>query len=134
MPFVEWRKSTMPYFNEPLLSNWDPHMVFEIPKMQGQRIDPETIQHAVLHGGFAPFHKRHPRNFLERGRGTGETGSALAPKFLSQQARERNSRAEATENKILYGDESRRQFEVPLMYKRHEIKYSKFGIEDFDFR
>lgn len=126
----------MPYFNEPLLSNWDPRMIFEVPRQPAQRIDPETVNTTIA-AGYAPFHKRHPRNFLERTRGTADSGIVVVPKFLSQQARERSSRnvvGDSAENKMLYSDDPKRKFEVPLMYKKHEIKYSKFGIEDFDFR
>lgn len=124
----------MPYFNEPLLSNWDPNMIFEVPKQPQQRIDPVTLA-ATSVSGYAPFHKRHPRNYVERTRGTENTGIVPAPKFLSQQARDKNARgSEATaESKMMYGDDSKRQFEVPPMYKKLEIKYSRFGIEDFDF-
>lgn len=126
----------MPYFNEPLLSNWDPALVFEAPRQPQQRIDPDTLA-ATSVSGYAPFHKRHPRNFVEKSRGSNDGGSVPAPKFLSQQGRAKNSRnpAEAAiaENILLYGDEAKRQFEVPPMYKMHEIKYSRFGVEDFDF-
>jgi PAB-dependent poly(A)-specific ribonuclease subunit 2 len=124
----------MPYFNEPLLSNWDPHMVFEVPKQPQQRIDPDTLAAASV-SGYAPFHKRHPRNYMEKGRGSENSGMVPAPKFLSQQARDKNNRnlVELAESKRLYGDDSKRQFEVPPMYKKLEIKYSKFGVEDFDF-
>ena len=126
----------MPYFNEPLLSNWDPTLVFEAPRQPQQRIDPDTLAVTSV-SGYAPFHKRHPRNFVEKSRGTTDGGAVPAPKFLSQQGRGKNSRnpAEAVvaESILLYGDEAKRQFEVPPMYKMHEIKYSRFGVEDFDF-
>lgn len=124
----------MPYFNEPLLSNWDPNMIFEVPKQPQQRIDPETIAAASV-SGYAPFHRRHPRNYVERSRGTDNTGIVPAPKFLSQQARDRNPKnlADSAESKLLFGDDSKRQFEVPPLFKKLEIKYSKFGVEDFDF-
>jgi len=111
-------------------------MIFEVPRQPQQRIDPDTLAQTSV-SGYAPFHQRHPRNYVEKSRGTDDVGIVPAPKFLSQQGRDKNSRniAEAAiaESKMLYGDDAKRQFEVPPMYKKLEIKYSKFGIEDFDF-
>jgi PAB-dependent poly(A)-specific ribonuclease subunit 2 len=107
-------------------------MIFEIPKQPQQRIDPDILA-ATSVTGYAPFHKRHPRNYVERNRGTENTGIVPAPKFLSQQARGGAKYADAAAERMQYGDDSKRQYEVPPAYKKLEIKYSKFGVEDFDF-
>jgi PAB-dependent poly(A)-specific ribonuclease subunit 2 len=69
-------------------------------------------------------------------------GSGLkAPKFLSEKARElATSNAADSDDKVDellgtltdMGIESKKS-EVPVMYRNVEIKYSKFGVDDFDF-
>lgn len=64
-----------------------------------------------------------------------------APKFLSEKARESaQSRVTAFDDKTdelsNTGAESSnesKKSEVPVMYRNVEIKYSKFGVDDFDF-
>lgn len=130
----------MPYYREELLSSWPSHLVFEIPK-EPQRIDPDIITHASV-AGYAPYHGRKPRNFVEKSRKMDNAGIVPAPKFLSQQGRGKNSMSvdlkesmsDSALDLLLAGDESKRQHEVPAIYKKLEIKYSKFGVDDFDFQ
>ncbi|KAL2689869.1 poly(A)-specific ribonuclease [[Neocosmospora] mangrovei] len=83
------------------------------------------------------------RNQAEDTRNVNKAGSSglKAPKFLSEKARElASSQAAALDDKAdeLAGPfteleiESKRS-EVPVMYRNVEIKYSKFGVDDFDF-
>ena len=67
-------------------------------------------------------------------------GFALhAPKFLSEKSEDadstqngrRISDAEILANAIQAGST---KAEVPIMYRNVEIKYSKFGVDDFDFQ
>lgn len=67
--------------------------------------------------------------------------SLSAPKFLSEKARAaasaRESDARSMETLQNMTDEILDKVtrkEVPAMYGNVEIKYSKFGVEDFDFR
>lgn len=122
----------MPYYREELLSVWPHHLVWEVPKLP-QRIDPDILAAASV-TGYAPYHRRLPRNYVERTRTVSNAGLVPAPKFLSQQSQDRNKTAkQIAEDKMLFGDDSRRQFETPPIYRKPTIKYSKFGIEDFDF-
>lgn len=83
------------------------------------------------------------RNQAEDTRNVNKAGSSglKAPKFLSEKARElATSQAAASDDKAdeLAGPfteleiESKKS-EVPVMYRNVEIKYSKFGVDDFDF-
>lgn len=62
-----------------------------------------------------------------------------APKFLSEKARESAQsdsapdRTEDTASPSQDNEIGSRQAEVPVMYRNVEIKYSKFGVDDFDF-
>lgn len=69
------------------------------------------------------------------------TGSLQAPKFLSEKARESaNDPEPAMERRISdvadaigATDLLSLKADVPVMYRNVEIKYSKFGVDDFDF-
>jgi PAB-dependent poly(A)-specific ribonuclease subunit 2 len=75
----------------------------------------------------------------ERGAGSG----LRAPKFLSEKARESAQSSpgpsgspakvdEAISRLAIMETDSSRS-EVPVMYRNVEMKYSKFGVDDFDF-
>lgn len=68
------------------------------------------------------------------------TSSLQAPKFLSQMAREsanddssQQRRISDVADAIGIQELSSLKAEVPVMYRNVEIKYSKFGVDDFDF-
>ncbi|KAI5851436.1 ubiquitin carboxyl-terminal hydrolase-domain-containing protein [Morchella snyderi] len=119
----------MPFYHDDLLSAWPPHMVFDVNKLP-QKIDSDILE-ASAKTGYAPYHKRTPRYCIEK---TPTDTPVPAPKFLSQQAKSKNrDYGDFGDAKLLFGDEARRQFEVPPAYRKVEIKYSKFGVDDFDF-
>ncbi|PUU76126.1 ubiquitin carboxyl-terminal hydrolase-domain-containing protein [Tuber borchii] len=122
----------MPYYRDVLLSAWPPHEIFNVNKMP-QKIDADILAASATKTGYAPYHKRTPRYCIERTKHTDPPGAV--PKFLSQQAKGKGSRnsGDFDDGKLLYGDEARRQFEVPPVFRKVEIKYSKFGVDDFDF-
>ncbi|TGZ84439.1 hypothetical protein EX30DRAFT_356743 [Ascodesmis nigricans] len=127
-----FNKIGMPYYREELLSAWPTHLIFDVPKLP-QRIDTDTLAKAAQ-AGYAPYNRRWPRNFVERTRATTAPGLVPAPKFLSQQNQDRNkTEKQIAEDKMLFGDESTRMFETPPIYRKPTIKYSRFGVEDFDF-
>lgn len=83
------------------------------------------------------------RNQIEDTRNVNRSASTglKAPKFLSEKARESaTSDAKSADEKsddvstpaLESGIESKRA-DVPMMYRNVEIKYSKFGVDDFDF-
>lgn len=81
------------------------------------------------------------RNQVEYTRDAEKNASAglKAPKFLSEKAREfaQSSRDgdKTDELSSPLGDmvPDSKKSEVPVMYRTVEIKYSKFGVDDFDF-
>lgn len=82
------------------------------------------------------------RNQAEKTRDVDKAANSglKAPKFLSEKAREASqSSTRLSDDK---GDElaspidmlsEGKKSEVPVMYRNVEIKYSKFGVDDFDF-
>ncbi|KAH7384588.1 PAB-dependent poly(A)-specific ribonuclease subunit PAN2 [Pyrenochaeta sp. MPI-SDFR-AT-0127] len=147
-PSMDWTLDTplntvgMPYYKEQLLSGWPSHMVFEVGA------PPAKIDNAILNnmtrtdiGFFAKNPRTKRRNQVETTRqGDRGSDSLTAPKFLSEKARASQSfnepdakTAETMETLTdLHLDDVTRK-DVPAMYGNVEIKYSKFGVDDFDF-
>ena len=137
----------MPYYREKLLSAWSANELYEagksVPKLN---IDIET-RLTQLRTGHMVFNKApNPRKLLRNQTAldldTERNDTALAaPKFLSEKARRADSEpsnerrmsdvVEALANAALAGST---KADVPVMYRNVEIKYSKFGVDDFDFQ
>jgi PAB-dependent poly(A)-specific ribonuclease subunit 2 len=83
------------------------------------------------------------RNQVENSREIEKTPSSLqAPKFLSEKAREistdgsgerRPSDSSSTSDVIGATELLSMKADVPVWYENVEIRYSKFGVDDFDF-
>ena len=134
----------MPYYTDKLLSAWPEDPIFEVGHLPPQ-IDPDILKTMTpARIGFRALNPRKTKaNQIVKTRIVEANGSTTiaAPKFLSEKAREmQNSQenerrtsdvAETLENMALLGSTKP---EVPVMYRNVEIKYSKFGVEDFDFK
>ncbi|KAH7135765.1 PAB-dependent poly(A)-specific ribonuclease subunit PAN2 [Dendryphion nanum] len=147
-PTMDWSLDTplstvgMPYYKEHLLSGWPSHMVFEVGA------PPAKIDSTILNNmtrtdiGFFAKNPRTKRRYqIEDTRHADRAGDSLsAPKFLSEKARAAQSSSEAELKSLetmqtltdLHLDDVTRK-DVPAMYGNVEIKYSKFGVDDFDF-
>lgn len=123
----------MPFYKEPLLSSWPSHMVFSLNKTP-QKIDPDILA-TIKPGGFGyvPFPKR-TRRYQVDATGDKDAQDILAPKFLSEKKKHEQSKSSDFEDYVAEDRNKRRLFDIPRMYKKLEIKYSKFGVEDFDFQ
>ncbi|KAJ3407564.1 poly(A)-specific ribonuclease [Chytridiales sp. JEL 0842] len=128
----------MPYYSMPLLSVFPADMTFE-PGRQAPRVPPEVLA-AVKTIDFVGYAKK-PANIRRNQVATQSFGvkQTDGPKFRSEQVREslvhnnrkltRDKRPEReSTNSLIPSDGG-----VPKHYKNIEIKYSKFGVEDFDF-
>ena len=92
-------------------------------------------------GGYASFSRKTRRYQFEDTRAVQRAHDTLAaPKFLSEKTKDDPSRMDG-ERRIsdaleALGDlamDGTTRREVPVMYRNVEIKYSKFGVDDFDF-
>ncbi|KAH8427624.1 poly(A)-specific ribonuclease [Aspergillus melleus] len=147
-PPLDWSPETplnmigMPYYHDRLLSAWPSHLVFEVGSPPAP-LDPGLIPYLrpAEIGHYAPNPKKTRRNQVENTRALATTEPALiAPKFLSEKAREQSraksegsisDTAEALAGAKLNGEAE----DDPLLkYSNVEIKYSRFGVDDFDFR
>ncbi len=133
----------MPYYKENLLSAWPSHLVFEVGAPP-PKIDPSILANMTRTemGFFAKNPRTKRRNQAESRRQSDRvTESLTAPKFLSEQSRTVHSYTSDTESRTTETMESLTDLhledvtrkEVPSMYGNVEIKYSKFGVDDFDF-
>lgn len=132
----------MPYYRENLLSAWPSHLIFEVgaPPV---KVDPNWIANPKVGDGLIcgkNARKDVKRNQIESRR-TAERAqpSIQTPKFLSERAREgvNDATPERGINEIA---EIIRDKKLPTLqagnsafYMNVEIKYSKFGVDDFDF-
>ena len=131
----------MPYYRELLLSAW-PTLKVEVGGLP-PKVDPDVTAHLKRGeiGYYAPNPRRTQLNQVEYARVEAQpTQSITAPKFLSEKARETahvQEHVEATSlalqslnDLVLDGANTK---DVPHIYRNVEIKYSKFGVDDFDF-
>jgi PAB-dependent poly(A)-specific ribonuclease subunit 2 len=131
----------MPFYREQILSAWPSHMIFEVGA------PPPKLDHSLMTsfkpmewGGYGRLARPGQRNVIENTRTMEKTTTSLqAPKFLSEKARESANetsgerRISDVADAIGATELSSLKAEVPVMYRNVEIKYSKFGVDDFDF-
>lgn len=135
----------MPYYREVLLSAWPSNMVTEVGappvKIDAQFLT--TLQERDW-GYFGKNTRPLRRNQVEDTRNAENPQSSLKPpKFLSEKAREAAKSPAGTPApeevipefpQVLQDTKLESlKIEVPELYQNIEIKYSKFGIDDFDF-
>lgn len=134
----------MPYYREQLLSAWPSHMVFEVGappvKLDAQFLGSLNVMDGV-HFTLNPRTTR--RNQITNTRLVDKRPTSIqAPKFLSERARESANSANTLSmdrrisdvaESLSSAELSSLKAEVPAMYRVVEIKYSKFGVDDFDF-
>ena len=132
----------MPFYREPLLSAWPNSLVHQVGAPP-PRIDNADSSFRNCDMGKVGM---NPRTRL-RNQAQDLTQQTLpdplsAPKFLSEKSKAETT--EADQNRRMSEDllKAMKEFKVDgktakdarFLYRNVEIKYSKFGVEDFDFR
>jgi PAB-dependent poly(A)-specific ribonuclease subunit 2 len=128
----------MPYYREPLLSVW-PNTICELGQLPPS-IAPEILSNATRGemGYYAPNKAKKWANQVDYTRPEENvTKTIVAPKFLSEKARDATHAQEGDRGfsdalSDLKLDGTARK-DVPHIYRNVEIKYSQFGVDDFDF-
>lgn len=131
----------MPYYRETLLSAWPSHLIFEVgaPPPKVDPVVQASLKRAEM-GHWAHNPRKTRRNQVAITRLPGKGDAIMAPKFLSEKARDNSNSdperrmsetLEAMTDMMLDGTTKK---DVPVMYRNVEIKYSKFGVDDFDFK
>jgi PAB-dependent poly(A)-specific ribonuclease subunit 2 len=150
---LDWSPDTalnligMPYYRDMLLSVWSSSMVHEVGAPP-PKIDPtllaslQKFQTGMMTGEVGPNPKKTRRYQKEDTRTLQKSRRPLAPpKFLSEKPRdevpEQDGQRRMSEDVAKTFAEltvsNNASSHVPVWYQAVEIKYSKFGIEDFDF-
>lgn len=133
----------MPHYREKLLSAWPDDYIYEVGRLPA-KIDPGVMKSMLPApiGHCATNPRKKLRNEAEVTRLLPSSEiTMVAPRFLSQKAlnpehddsqeRKIDDTVEAFVDVVLA---SSTKAEVPVMYRNVEIKYSKFGVDDFDFQ
>ncbi|KAK4242788.1 ubiquitin carboxyl-terminal hydrolase-domain-containing protein [Achaetomium macrosporum] len=150
-PMLDWSPDTplssvgLPYYREPLFSAWPADIISDVgaPPVQ---LDPaflSTLKQTEW-GLYGRNTRGLRRNQVEDTRTTSKPSAGMqAPKFLSEKARETamssgaesasGSRTEQAPEPSSPNELESLKPEAPPMYRNLEIKYSKFGVDDFDF-
>ncbi|KAH7889997.1 PAB-dependent poly-A-specific ribonuclease subunit PAN2 [Phlebopus sp. FC_14] len=131
LPDIIWTDSTplnsigMPYYNNRLLSSWTPqfvsHGVYYPPPAN---IPPQILNTMKVNDNVA--YAALPKELR------GRRNRAILPNVRDQgRFRSEKNRRDNIELEHFTLDDSVE--EVPRIYRKVEIEYSKFGVEDFDF-
>jgi PAB-dependent poly(A)-specific ribonuclease subunit 2 len=131
----------MPYYRDQLLSAWPTHLISDVGASPS-KIDPQFLAGLtpIDWGAYGRNTKTTRRNQIGDTRAADKsTASLQAPKFLSEKARESansstvDRRISDVADALGAAELSSLKADVPVMYRNVEIKYSKFGVDDFDF-
>jgi PAB-dependent poly(A)-specific ribonuclease subunit 2 len=133
----------MPYYREQLFSAWPADIISDVgaPPVQPDPAFLATLKQTEW-GLYGRNTRGLRRNQVEDTRATIKP-SMRPPKFLSEKAREfamsvgsastSDSKTEQVLDVALPTELESLKPEAPILYRNLEIKYSKFGVDDFDF-
>ena len=150
LPTVDWQDQPlntigMPYYSDRLLSAWPSHMTFDVgaPPIYPDPALASFLQPAEL-GHYGPHLNPHKlRRYQCQDTRLDSTPSTItAPKFLSEKAKDspesdplaQADGAVAAMAGLLLNGRAQTEQERMLKYSNVEIRYSRFGVDDFDFQ
>ncbi|KAI3536342.1 PAB-dependent poly(A)-specific ribonuclease subunit PAN2 [Colletotrichum abscissum] len=151
LPTIEWTADTplnsigMPHYREALLSAW-PDLLSDVGAPP-TKLEPQFVA-GLKQSEFGHYGRNTRglrRNQVEdtRNLDRGNASGILAPKFLSEKAREfamatvgnasGDEKVDDVAHSLMQMEIDPTKQECHPMYRNVEIKYSKFGVDDFDF-
>ncbi|KAG0202360.1 poly(A)-specific ribonuclease [Mortierella sp. GBA30] len=126
----------MPYYQEQLLSAWPAKTIFPVGR-KPQPIPPAILDNMKMIDfvGYAPNPGLRLRN---QAPSLPKVNLRDTPKFRSEQQKELYFGKRKGSTAAAMDQDNEQEMDLaagilPKYYKRVEIKYSKFGVEDFDF-
>lgn len=126
----------LPYYKETLLSAWPPQTIYRSAGTIPKPIDSSILQNAQIVDGFAvaPYDKdKYGKRNVARKYIPVTSGSA-AGRFKSSKTGHSPSKSKLPNNENLFEyKESDEPNSAPPAFRKLEIMYSKFGVDDFDF-
>lgn len=133
----------IPYYKDKLLSAWPSHLVFDVGK-PNRPIDAAILQNLrpAGVGQYAANPQKTKRYQVKTHRAqAGTEASLVAPQFLSEKAKTR-AQVMSQDKDVGVAAGALEDLDLGLnteedsllKYSNVEIKYSKFGVDDFDFR
>ncbi|KAJ3158992.1 poly(A)-specific ribonuclease [Geranomyces michiganensis] len=125
----------MPHYTTRLLSAaWPEKLTFEVGR-PAPKIPPEIMDKVKMIDfvGYAPNPRGYKRNQILSLSKNQRTARGDVPKFRSEQDREKWFGKKEVSQPAGIGAPTPQVAAIPKYYRRVEIKYSKFGVEDFDF-
>lgn len=144
---VDWAYDTplntvgMPFYREPLLSIWPSHKISEVGAPPS-KID-QNLKSTLNVAEWGVYGRNPSTSFRyqqENTRQIEKISSGLhAPRFLSEKAKEdlrlkaNGERRKSLEEDSLENGLLSEKADVPVTYQSLDIKYSKYGVADFDF-
>ena len=136
----------MPYYREQLLSAWSNAEIYDVGRPP-TKLDSTAVGNVPRHnhtevGLWFPNSRKLRRNQLEKATLPKSNESRIAaPKFLSEKSRAADQNCSGPTDTVHIQQAladatltSGTKKEVPVMYRKVEIKYSRFGVDDFDFQ
>ncbi|KAE9964692.1 hypothetical protein EG327_000795 [Venturia inaequalis] len=149
-PHLDWSADTplnkigLPYYRDVLLSAWPSCIIHEVGAPP-PKTDPAIVSNLKRSemGGYANNPRTTRRNQIQQTRITGKQMQKIAaPKFLSEKAKEEARMGDEAGRRVSDAMEHMKNMaldaatrkEVPPIYGNVEIKYSRFGVDDFDFK
>jgi PAB-dependent poly(A)-specific ribonuclease subunit 2 len=144
----------MPYYDEPLLSSlWPSNKTVCMMGHPPTTIDPEILAHVktidfvgyapnLLHGKRRRYQAASDKSRQRGGKsGTRSTTRSVMPRFRSEQERDQRLQKQSVvqQSPSIISPTEALPSQVasaagfPDYYRQVEIKYSRFGVEDFDF-
>lgn len=131
----------MPFYREPLLSIWPSHKISEVGAPPS-KID-QNLKSTLNVAEWGVYGRNPSTSFRyqqENTRQIEKISSGLhAPRFLSEKAKEdlrlkaNGERRKSLEEDSLENGLLSEKADVPVTYQSLDIKYSKYGVADFDF-
>ncbi|KAG5438494.1 hypothetical protein PCANB_002598 [Pneumocystis canis] len=130
----------MPYYREELFSSWPSHLIYDVGKIPFMlNLDAVSNMKTIDFVSYSLYSGNMRRNQARYYARNNDVGirKLITPKFHSEKAKELASDDVKKDSMPLYfedeDDNLTEPFIIPKYYKLLEIKYSKFGVEDFDF-